>query len=53
MENFREKKMNFETFDCSKISETALAIAYTDLYEKAISDGYEPGGPGIYFFANF
>jgi len=38
--------MNFETFDCSKISETTLAIAYTDLYEKVISDGYEPGGPG-------
>ena len=41
--------MNLETFDCSKISETALAIAYTDLYEKVSSDGYEPGGPGIYF----
>ena len=45
--------MDFETFDCSKISETALAIAYTDLYEKVTSDGYEPGGPGIYFFRDF
>ena len=47
--------MNLEFFDCTKVSETALEIFYSDLYDQIVADNYEPGGPGqwLELYKNF